>query len=121
MVKSYRTSTPLHSLTMLNDITWVEAGRALAARVFREKSPESRLREAFRRVCARRPDSEELAILKRALDRSFAYFRENPAEAKTLLNEGDSKAGRDLDPVELAAYATVCQAIFNLDEAMTRE
>src|ERR1700722_2108652 len=30
------TSTPLHSLTMLNDVTWVEAGRALAQNLLKE-------------------------------------------------------------------------------------
>src|SRR3954463_3157159 len=51
------TSTPLHALTTLNDVTWVEAGRALAERVMKEAGtdPDARLGAAFVRVCARRP------------------------------------------------------------------
>jgi hypothetical protein len=117
------TSTPLQALTTLNDITWVEAGRALAQRVMKEAgtTPDARLTEAFRRVCARRPASEELPILRRSLQRARASFRADPSAATAYLGIGESPRDKTLDPVELAAYASVCHAIFNLDEALTRE
>ncbi len=116
-VKPSLTSSPLHALTMMNDPTWVEAGRALATKVM-AMPPERRLTEAFRRVCARRPKPEELQILDRSLQRALTIFRANPMAAKEYLSVGESKA--DVSP-ELAAYASVCLAILNLDEAMTRE
>ena len=116
------TSTPLHALTMLNDPTWVEAGRALAERVMKANpSEEARLGEAFRRVCARVPAANDLKILRRCLGRARAEFRADPKSAEAYLKSGDSPRDKALDPVEHAAYATVCLAIFNLDEAMTKE
>jgi hypothetical protein len=117
------TSTPLHALTTLNDVTWVEAGRALAERVMKEAGPDpdARLAEAFRRVCARRPEADELDILRRGFDRALAAFRERPESALVYLRAGASPRDTSLDPAEHAAYACTCLAIYNLDEALTRE
>jgi hypothetical protein len=122
-VRNTITSTPLHALTMLNDVTWVEAGRALAERVMNEAvaTPEARLTEAFRRVCARQPAPDDLKILRRSLDRALAEFRAHPDSAEAFLKSGDSPRDATLNPVEHAAYATVCLAIFNLDEALNHE
>lgn len=122
-VRNSQTSTPLHALTTLNDVTWVEAGRALADRVMKERraSPEVQLSEAFRRVCARRPLPHELALLVKILNRALAEFQKDPAEATAYLKQGESARDISLDPAEEAAYATVCLAILNLDEALTRE
>jgi hypothetical protein len=117
------TSTPLYALTTLNDVTWVEAGRALAERVMKQAGadPDRRLAEAFRRICARRPAPDELRILRRGLDRALTAYRADPSAAAAYLNVGESPRDTALDPVEEAAYAGVCLAIFNLDEALTCE
>ncbi|HET6382136.1 MAG TPA: PSD1 and planctomycete cytochrome C domain-containing protein [Armatimonadota bacterium] len=117
------TSSPMYALTTLNDVTWVEAGRVLAAHVMEEAGPDpnARLSEAFRRICARRPDPDELHILCRGLNRALADFRADPSAAAAYLKEGATPPDKTLDPVQQAAYAAVCLAIFNLDEALTRE
>ena len=116
------TSTPMHALTMLNDVTWVEAGRALAERVMKaQPGEEARLSDAFLRVCARSPSSEDMKILRRSLARARTSFAADPATASAYLKAGDSPRDATLDPVEHAAYASVCLAIYNLDEAMTKE
>jgi hypothetical protein len=120
-VKQASTSTPLHALTMLNDVTWVEAARHLAQKVMPLKDDSSRLREAFRRVCARRPTEKELEVLVRALARSRTAFNARPADADAFLSGGDTKPPNGIDRIELASLASVCLAIYNLDEAMTRE
>jgi hypothetical protein len=120
-VRFSQTSTPLHALTTLNDVAWVEAGRALATRVMPLKGSSARLAEAFRRVCARRPNARELAILQRSLDRGLSYYEANPAAAKEFLSQGASPPDPSFDQKELAAYANVCLSILNLDEALTRE
>jgi len=120
-VRQNRTSTPLHALTMLNDVTWVEAGRALAVRLMSIMGDENKLREAFRRVCSRRPNSEELKVLMRSLQRSRQAFQVDIEAAKRYIRLGDIPIDPNTDPVELAALASVCLAIYNLDEAMTRE
>ncbi len=121
-VREYRTSTPLHALTTMNDVTWVEAGRALAQRAMHDKqSTRDRLVHAFQLVCARKPDKEELAILERSLAKATVHYRQDTAAAALYLQQGDSKRDESLDPVEHAALANVCLAILNLDEALTRE
>ena len=119
-VRNSVTSSPLHALTMLNDVTWVEAGRGLAQEVLKLPA-RSRLSEAFRRVCTRRPNASELKVLERSLARSQRYFESNSAEVAPFLATGDLPVNPKLNPVEVAAYASVCLAIYNLDEAMTRE
>jgi Protein of unknown function (DUF1549)/Protein of unknown function (DUF1553)/Planctomycete cytochrome C len=121
-VRSSLTSTPLHALTMLNDPTWVEAGRALAERVMKANPKvEARLSDAFRRVCARPPAAGDLKILRASLDRARMEFHGDPKAAEAFLKSGDSPRDAALEPVEHAAYAAVCLAIYNLDEAMTKE
>jgi hypothetical protein len=121
-VRESRTSTPLHALTMLNDPTWVEAGRVLAERVLKARTDESqRLELAFRLVCARVPDFVERERLRTLLRVSSAHFAENPKDAESYLAVGESPRDKSLNQTEHAAYATVCHMILNLDEAMTRE
>ncbi|MDX1934539.1 MAG: PSD1 and planctomycete cytochrome C domain-containing protein [Capsulimonadales bacterium] len=122
-VRPSLTNTPLHALTTLNDTTWTEASRALAERTLhgRAVATDARLAEIFRRVCGRRPHRTELAILRRCLERSRTAFRADPKTADAFLSIGDSPRDRSLDPVEHAAYASVCLAVYNLDEALTRE
>ena len=122
-VRPSRTNTPLHALTMLNDVTYVEAARALAQRMLKEggATAKERLTFAFRTVLSRSPSPKELAILEarhqKLLER---YGRDKDAAAK-LLKAGESKRDETLDAVEMAAGAGIAALIFNLDEAMTKE
>jgi hypothetical protein len=123
VVKPTRTNSPLHALTTLDDVTYVEAARALAQRVLAGAgpSPEERIDLAFRLVLARRPSSEERQVLLAALARVRRQFPADPAAAKKLLATGESKRDEKLDATEHAAYTAVCSAILNLDEALTKE
>ncbi len=122
-VKQTSTNTPLHALTTLNDITYVEASRKLAERVLLSKAKDTpgRLELAFRYVLARKPNEREAKILHRCLMRAKSYFDENPKAAQELLSTGESASNKSLNRIEHASYAVVCQAILNLDEALTRE
>jgi hypothetical protein len=123
VVKPARTNTPLHALTTLNDVTYVEAARALAQRVLMTAGPApgARVELAFRLVLARRPSAEEKRVLLASVARARREFAADPAAAKKLLGVGESKRDERLDPVEHAAYAALCTAILNLDEALMKE
>jgi hypothetical protein len=121
-VRAGTTSTPLHALTTLNDPTWVEAARNLAQEVMKASSSiDERLSDAFRLVMCRKPTDIDLKVLRGAYERQAAiYTKDNPG-ARAFLGVGQSKRDETLDVVEHAAFSSVCLAILNLDEALTRE
>jgi hypothetical protein len=73
-VRETRTNTPLQALTLMNDVTFVESARVLAERVLMQggSSPEDRLALAFRLATARRPDPDELEVLRAGLQEHLA-------------------------------------------------
>jgi hypothetical protein len=122
-VRKARTNTPLQALTLLNDVTFVEAARVLAQRVMREAGPgpEERLALAFRLATARRPRVAEMHILRAGLENHRARFRKDPKAALKLLSAGEYARDPKLEVSELAAYTTVMGVILNLDETITKE
>jgi hypothetical protein len=121
-VRQSLTSTPLHSLTMLNDPTWVEAARVLAEKTIKsfEATPEQ-LSNAFTAVVCRTPTERDMQTLQQAWDTQFQYYQANLEQAKELLHVGTTAPDESIDPAKHAALSIVCLAILNLDEAMTRE
>lgn len=121
-VRRPRTNTPLQALLLLNDETFVEAARALAAEGLALKSAgdDARLTVLFRRVLARRPDTRETELLLGLQRRQRVRFEANRAAAEALLAVGQSPLGRGADPIETASWTMVAQAILNLDETVTR-
>jgi hypothetical protein len=121
-VRASQTSTPLHALTTLNDPTWVEAARVLAERSMQAAAEvDGRLTHAFRRILGRRPTASDLDALKRMHGRQQAIYGTDIDAAKRLLAVGESPRDKSLDPAGHAALTSVCLAIFNLDESLTRE
>jgi hypothetical protein len=121
-VRTVQTNLPLHALTMLNDPTWVEAGRMLAQRTWSECSGDAaRLQRMFLRVVSRMPDEESLRALETLLDKQRKAFSADPAAARAYLAIGERTPDTQLDPVELAAWSRVGLGIYNLHEAMCRE
>jgi len=121
-VRASQTSTPLHALTTLNDPTWVEAARILAEKSMKAAGDlDGRLAHAFRRVLGRTPTPYDLDALKRMHARQLEIYGTDADAAKQLLAVGESPRDTSLDPAGHAALTSVCLAIFNLDEALTRE
>jgi Protein of unknown function (DUF1553)/Protein of unknown function (DUF1549)/Concanavalin A-like lectin/glucanases superfamily/Planctomycete cytochrome C len=123
IVRETRTNTPLQALSLLNDVTFVEAARWFAQRIIARGgvTPDARLEAAFRAATARRPRPHELAILRAALEDALVRFRQDPHAAKALLEVGESPLDPRLDASELAAYTIIAQLILNLDETITKE
>ncbi len=122
-VKRSRTNTPLQALALLNEVTYVEAARALAQRMIREggTTPKDRLTWGFRQVASRKPDAAEMKILSSGLERHLARYRQDQASAKALVTLGESPSDKDLSPAELAAYTLTANVLLNMDEVVTRE
>ena len=121
-VRLSATSTPLHALTTLNDPTWGEAARVLAARCLQAGGDaNAQLTLAFRRVVGRHPTPKDLALLRRALEKQRVIYLNDPKGASEVVTIGNAPTHPALPAVEHAALTAVCLAILNLDEALTRE
>lgn len=121
-VRASTTNTPLHALTTLNDPTWTEAARVLAERTLKQSEKfEDRLNFAFQRVLTRAPREREVVVLKRILEQQRELFAKDRSAATKSVTVGDSPRDDKLDVVEHAAWSALCLALFNLDEALTRE
>jgi hypothetical protein len=122
-VKRSRTNTPLQALTLLNEITYVEAARKLGERMLLEggKSPTERLTFGFRWATSRKPTDDELAVLIEGLNEDLSRLKQQPDAVKQVIATGESKPNTSLDPTELAAYTLTANVLLNLDEVVTRE
>jgi mono/diheme cytochrome c family protein len=124
VVRRPRTNTPLQSLLLLNDETYVEAARVLAATTLASgrggSAPDATARAMFRRLTARSPEAAETAALRDLYAKQKARFAADRDAARKLIGVGMSPRGRELDPVELATWTVVGQALLNLDEVVMR-
>jgi len=122
-VKRSRTNTPLQALSLLNEITYVEAARKLAERMLTEAgpAPADRLVRGFELTTSRRPSSAEMQVLTEGLTADLTRLRQNVEAAMRLISFGESKPPPGLDPAELAAYTLTANILLNLDEVVTRE
>jgi len=121
-VQLSRTNTPLHALTLLNDVGMLESSVALARRVIAgEPDPNRRLRFAFRQILSRDPDPGEAEVLHATWSRAAEHYANHPADAQALVAIGQGESLHADEAAEVAAYAILASSIFNLDEAMTYE
>ena len=118
-IKRLRTNTPLQALLMENDPTVLEAARVLAAKLLQDKSTaNAKIYKAFRLIICRKPNAQELAILN-------SYYNEElkAMDRKTaikVLNVGEYPIPDNLNKVTLATMMKVVDAIYNLEEAITK-
>jgi hypothetical protein len=115
-------NTPLQALVLLNDPTYVEAARVLAAKALREggASEPARLQWMFARAVARPAAEAEVGLLAGLLDRQRRRYADDLAAARGLVSTGASPVPADLPPAEFAAWTTVARAVLNLHETITR-
>ena len=117
------TNTPLQALVLMNDPTYVEAARFLAARMMMQggNTASGRINCGFRLATGRIPDAQERAVLFQAAQDALADYRQHGGEAAALLNVGASRTDPKLNSKALAAWTTVAGMILNLDETITKE
>ena len=122
-VRETRTNTPLQALTLMNDVTYVEASRTLAQRMMTEggRSPEDRIAFAYRSATARQPSKAQTQILLDSFRYNLDRYQTDRKAADNLLHEGETPVNPKLDKSELAAYTTVASLILNLDATVTIE
>lgn len=127
------TTTPLQALTLLNDPVFVEAAKMLGQRMLKDKEAigrakdltkdaedEKRLQYGFRLCTSRAATEKELGILKKLLASQREHYKADAEAAKKLLSVGDAKVDEKLDAAEAAAWASVGNALLNLDATIHR-
>ena len=122
IVRSDITTTPLQALTLLNNVTFVEAARCLAERMLSQADdPNHRIRWAFRLVTSREPHTDEVKLLTEDLVAFQEQFQNDVESARKLLATGETPFNQELHVPTIAAYTLVANTLLNLDEAMTQK
>lgn len=122
-MRQENTNTPMQALTLLNDITFVEATRFLGQRMILEGGARSadRIRYGFKLLFAQAPTPEKEQVLMGALNDYQAHYYQHPDEAAKLLKVGEGLSDASIPEPELAAYALLASVMLNTDQAITRE
>lgn len=115
-------NTPQQALTLLNDPTFVEAARVFAVRLLQEKQPDdkARLDRAFELTVGRPVSDKAVATLLPFLTSQRAVYKDSVGDADKLIRTGIAPIASDINPVELAAWTSVCRVILNMHETITR-
>jgi Protein of unknown function (DUF1553) len=122
VVQRPRSNTPIQALVLLNDPTYVEAARALAARLVREagSAPEARIQLAYRLALGRPPRPEERDLVLGLVEKHRHEYKSDPAAARDLLAVGETRLPGEIDLPELAAWTSASRVLLNLHETITR-
>ncbi len=120
-VRRINTNTPLQALVLWNDEQFVEAARALAARVLGEAGDDDvRLAVMLRRCTGREPGAGELEALRAALAAWRGRYSQAPADAEALLAVGEAPRPASIPAEELAAWTLVAGAALSLDATLSK-
>ncbi|MEZ6089911.1 MAG: PSD1 and planctomycete cytochrome C domain-containing protein [Pirellulaceae bacterium] len=117
-----RTNTPLQALTLMNDLTSLEASRKLADSFADLDSVEKRLSALFEAVLTRTPRDQEADVLLQQYAAACDYYRDHLAEAERFLRVGQlTSTSPQGDVADRAALMLTASMILNLDESITHE
>lgn len=115
VVQRTKSNSPLQSLSLLNDVTFIEASRALGELISRQKGSDvEKLDYAFRRVLTRSMDAEELKVLTQFVQTQRQRFVTGALNANDVAGKGTGSV------TEQATWTTLVRALFALDETITR-
>ena len=113
IVRRDRSNTPLQALSLLNDITIMEAAKAFGKKLAaRPGTPEDHLTFAYQSCFSRLPGAGETAPLLAFYEKQLATFTAAPEAARQL-------AGPDAT-ASTAAWTLLVRALLNMDEFVTK-
>jgi hypothetical protein len=116
-----RSNTPLQALVLLNDPTYVEAARAVAAKTISSASDmPARLEYLYRLALQRSPRDAEAKTLTALLEKHRQEYEADSKAAAELMSVGAFKTPDSLNAAELAAWTSVARVVLNLHESITR-
>lgn len=108
-------NSPLQSLSLLNDVTFIEASQQLGAVIAsRDGTDDEKVIYVFRRILTRSPDVAEVKTLSRFVQAQRQRFVTGKLKAETIAGKGMGNV------IERATWTTLARALFALDESITR-
>jgi hypothetical protein len=118
-----RSTTPLQSLTTLNDPVYQDAAQALALRVWKEGGEDdlARAEYAFRLCVGRKPSDKEIKHALSLLNDQLDYFDERTSAAIKVAATDPQNPPADVNLHKVAAWTMVSRVLLNLDETITKE
>ncbi|MEO6314855.1 MAG: PSD1 and planctomycete cytochrome C domain-containing protein [Chitinophagaceae bacterium] len=120
-VKRLKTNTPLQALMMLNDPTVLEAARVLAQTLLTENTnSDQQIAKAFRLIVCRNANKNELAILQDYYKDQLDQFATKKLDAAGTIKTGEYKMPVNPDTNHMAALMKTIEAIYNLEESITK-
>jgi hypothetical protein len=124
IVRTQRTNTPLQALTLMNNKLFVEAARGLAQRMILESKSDTaadQIAFGFQLACGREPTVSERQVLVRSHREFLKQFRQQPGQARKLLEIGESLRDATVPINTHAAMTMTASLLLNLDETITKE
>ena len=116
-----RTNTPLQSLVLLNDPTYIECARSLAEHMIHEGvAVNDRIDAGFLRSVSRKATPAEQVILGQVLESAKQKFTANPASAQSFNSTGATAPNPAINPAELASWTILASTLLNLDETISK-
>ena len=122
VAKRDATNTPLHAFVLMNGPQFVEAARVLAETLLADYDGQAdrTLDRAFYLLTNRQPDDEEQQIIRRMHAEQLAWYRAHPDDAAKLVAVGDRKPNAALAAVDVAAAASLINALMNYDGCVVK-
>ena len=117
-VRRIRTNTPLQALVTMNDSVYLEASRHLAWRMQDKgdsKNVDQLISTGYKMAFMKPISTERLVVLKKLYNQAYQNLRQDPGKTCEINGYPD----RHNTP-ETAALVIVANAIFNLDEMLTK-
>lgn len=120
-VKRSKTNTPLQALVMMNDPTVLEASRVLAEKLVEKSADEKdNIFKAFRLIVSRKPTGKEIKILEDYYTEEFQLYQQKKLDAKKTITVGEYPSDTKVDVQKTAALMKTIEAIYNLEETITK-
>ena len=120
-VKRSKTNTPLQALMMMNDPLVLEASRVLSEKLADGKlAVADQINAAFRRIVCRKPTEKESQVLQSYYMDQWQQFKGGRLNAKNTITAGEHPSAEKKDINQVAALMKVINAIYNLEETITK-
>ncbi|MDH3651292.1 MAG: DUF1553 domain-containing protein, partial [Saprospiraceae bacterium] len=120
-VQRKQTNTPQQALALLNDPTYVEASRLLAAKIVglkQEIAPQLNL--LFRTITGRHPNPGELKEMHHFYHDELERIYAGELEISGYLTSGEGRIGASYDVQKITALAITAHNLMNTDEALRK-